>query len=649
MKNIYILLSLFLSLSVLGQTAQLKGQNNFTASNNFAGPVTAAGTVNFTGVTAAQFLGIDSDHKLISTLDLSSGTNWNIANVNNAAGRAANLTNTANQFSGTFTGNVVATNLTFLTTNLISPTGVDDTANIQAAAAIPYSLVKLAPKQTYYVSTVHFTNFACCDGQEATVKLMLTGTNATFDCGISNVCAFWDIHFDGQQNMAYNSIVLGIPLNSPEIFSSFMTNRFGLRFNAGGGGFVRNCSFDNYSGVGLLVYNWYGTEAYRSENAPISDCVASHNFISYFVGNGQWDGTPHYSGLQGSTSNNNPSSFAYNSPEYQLINNCLASSSCIGFNDSAGNSKMLNCNAVNCYVGGYFCSGPNAGHGLNSNNTFNHNTYGVALEGFGTQFNNDIFLSNTASSPITGVSTMTFIGCKLNAISAGVPQLTLSAPNNGVGSVTIENCGGGNITNIISVTSSNAYVKFYANLDASLGDDGASAYGYGFMTNDLSAGVGRIYYPYSKIPTIVTANTIDTTTNGTMTQSTRYTTNLPAGTYRIDFTAITFVNPSVNSVFSEVQLQFTNSIITNPVNVLSYYEWQNGTAATLPPNTTGFQKFIPALAVQVNALTFTTFTGTAIVTATNNFTPTIAWCIVGGLGTNSLQTAGTIMTCTPIQ
>lgn len=142
MKNIYILISLFLSLTAFGQTAQLKGNNNFSGVNT--------------------------------------------------------MTNQANTFSGTFTGNGTA--LMLSGTNIAAATGITNILRVQ-----------IQTNNSAYIPGIGYTNFTSSTslGINEVVNLypfLPPFTNNPFYSGLRIELGAGDFPFSSEINLGTNNI-----------------------------------------------------------------------------------------------------------------------------------------------------------------------------------------------------------------------------------------------------------------------------------------------------------------------------------------------------------------------------------------------------------------------------------------------------------
>lgn len=392
-------------------------------------------------------------------------------------------------------------------TNFVPPNGVDDTANLQAAltacGASPFTYIRLYPTNYLTSASLICTNNFVLDGQGATIKFLNGATNSMFDCGPYCVNqSFLNLTLDGQQYSNYPVVATyGVwPPLTCEIpnFHSSISNRNAMRINLSAGGYVSHVTCFGFSGVGILTYNYNGTEAYRWPRTLIHDSVCYSNFCGFFNGDGLagYDGLPTYFPIQ------NPSSFANDAGEYAMLSHCSGFNNAIGAIWYGGNSKMLDCDFENNYIGLEGGGGNNAQHGGYVGSTFNHNNYGAILNSALGEFDVCQFQANinAAAMGFDG-ETFEFRSCYFNIGSTPTAVIL----TNDVGNITIHNYASfvgcsdaiGYPTNLVWVNASNCVAFGAANIEPFGFDDGSFSRGIWEITNTTSTGNGVLSYPYA--------------------------------------------------------------------------------------------------------------------------------------------------------
>ena len=146
-------------------------------------------------------------------------------------------------------------------------------------------------------------------------------------------------------------------------------------------------------------------------------------------------------------------------------------------------------------------------------------------------------------------------------------------------------------------------------------------------------------------PILISATSSAETTSFAYTNSLNFTTNLSAGTWKIEFAAYTFITGGSGTT-SDFALAFTNSVNTAPVNVISSTTFINGGSQAF---NTASVKALPNQTVVTGGAAY--FTGTCYVVCTNgySFSPTFLYGVTGTSAGNSLQTLGSLMVCTQIK
>ncbi len=413
-----------------------------------------------------------------------------------------NGTGLTNLNASKLTGPVPLANLANAVTNSIVASGSDDTAAFQAAIAAAgvtangggFTVISLNPFASYFLSTnicwTNNTSIGCNIGQ-ARVAYLNGATNSMFDVGpLCKNVGFFNMILDGQQYSNYPAVCHFTvwPPQQPEFtaFQSSISNRNALRINCGAGGFVQGITFVGWSGVGLLTYNYNGTEAFKFPRVKISDCIGYTNFCSFYNGDGAWDGIPAYWPTYV-----NPSSFSRDGAEYQTAENFTAYYCAIGFEWYGGNSKLVNCDVENCLIGQHLDTGSNQQHAGDVGCTLNHNTYGVtALSGL-WDFDACQLQANTAWQAIAfDGELLSFRNCRFNlaGLSSGV---LVTNESNGVlfsTSVSFDNCDNAIQTpgSFVSINASNCFATGANNISVNGLDDGSLSSGKWTITNSVS-------------------------------------------------------------------------------------------------------------------------------------------------------------------
>lgn len=410
-----------------------------------------------------------------------------------------NMAGGTNYPASKLSGTVPLAQLGNAVTNNLVASGTDDTVAYNAAVAAAgavgngggFTVLNLNGASVYYLSTnICWTNNLIIDGHGATVKFITGATNSMFDVGpLCNNVGFRDLILDGQQYSNYPAVArLVLPVSNPEFvgLNSSVSNRNALRLNVAAGGFVHNVEFIGWSGNGLLTYCYNGSESYKWQNTVISDCVGISNFCSFYAGGGLFDGIPAYYPTYV-----NPSSFSRDSAEYEMLEHCQAKVSCIGFAWFGGNSKTIDCDAEDNFVGFSYGPGANTQHAANYGATINHNQYGAYGNSGGEVFSGCLLEANIISAAVSqDGEVFEFDGCTFNQsagnqvwVTNGVPGLSAYASFIGC------HYAVNNPTNMVIVTSTNCWAVGYANLDP-FGNDGSTSMGQWTITNTSSTTAG---------------------------------------------------------------------------------------------------------------------------------------------------------------
>jgi hypothetical protein len=389
------------------------------------------GSTNFTGLSPSQQLTPTPYAVFANTASNLSGTLPSAqltgplpsTQISGTYSDAVNFSNSANSFTGVFSGNGSGlTNIPQAFVNVLTA-GVTNDGVTDVTVPLQNLLNKggafYFPAGRYYAQELTLTNNTTLLGSGAVLVYASNSWNNNIfvRCMLNTNISISGITLDGGDYAALTTrltftyyggtasfAVLGDSGGAGDFTYWSGAGRHGLQINTDGGGKIEDVTILGFSGVGLLPVSTYGTSAMFYPKTTVSGITCNSNFIGLWA-----SGNINAAFWSGYYTNWVTSLYVPNAlnPEYETYSHLRLINNVVGLFKAAGNNIVADSVIAGNYIAQANIYGNNLNHGLVSGTLFNHNIGAVLyIEGGG----------NTSSSPPGD----TWSGCRFDG-DTGLP------------------------------------------------------------------------------------------------------------------------------------------------------------------------------------------------------------------------------------
>jgi hypothetical protein len=335
--------------------------------------------------------------------------------INGTYSNAVTFSNSANNFTGTFSGdgsgltNIPQAYLNVLRAGVTNDGVTDVTVPLQNL--LNNGGAFYFPPGRYYAQELTITNNTTLLGSGAVLVYANNSWNQKVfvSCLLNTNITIYNIGFEGGWRgdpsmntfITYNGTKTFAPTSAQLEQLGYWNEagRHGLQINTDAGGTISGLTIQGFLGIGLLPVSSSGTSAYGRRKTVITGITLDQNLFGLYstATIGQANVTGYITNLI-----NNIYVIGAMNPEYESYSQINCFSNTVGLRWDAGNCSIVDSSFSGNYIGEVNISGGNQNHNLVEDCFFNHNTQ------------NAIYYYSGGSGPTTPAGTE-WIGCRFDA------------------------------------------------------------------------------------------------------------------------------------------------------------------------------------------------------------------------------------------